>query len=131
MVPLRILIVERDQLRRDSLTACLRTLGHEPTPVSDYGKALILLSPGQFDLMLVSCAASDLDDFGSTDLLTVTRGLALAQIGRSDDPKLKIILGVTSRQEGFEAEHSKGVVDLIIAQPFNIEVLEKALSALF
>lgn len=130
-VPLRILIVENDQPIRDALAELLRTLGHETTPLGDYGKALILLEPSQFDLMLVSCGSTDLEGFGSSDLLTETKGLALAQIARAADPRLKIILAAASKQEGLNTERGSEVVDLVIAKPFTIRDLEKALAALF
>lgn len=124
---LRILALDAEQASRERLSDLLRTLGYKTTPVSNSEKALVLLEPDQFDLLLVSCSTTNLVGSPNIDPLSETEGIALAQFARSSDPRLKIIFLAASDQASLNIARGTGVIDSIITKPFTIWDLEQAI----
>jgi signal transduction histidine kinase len=113
---LRVLLVDDDQLVRDSTAAMLEDLGHCPVPAISGAEALALLNSG----IAVDCAIMDYAMPGMT-------GVELAASIRRNWSHLPTILAT-----GYaEAVETNTAIDEYLAKPYRLSALSDALDKIF
>lgn len=112
----RILVAEDEGTVRTFVTRALEVAGHEVVCVVDGGQALEALGGDAFDLLL-------------TDIvMPVMDGIALALNVSRDYPGLPILLMSGYPKERQRAHNIDVLVHDVLAKPFTLEQLQKAVA---
>jgi CheY-like chemotaxis protein len=110
---IRLLVIDDEQLVRDTLRLMLHFDGHEVQTASGAAEALALFRPGRFDLVITDCSMPGMD------------GAQLAAAIEERDPKQRVLM-VTAHVEA-HAGPPKGV-DLMLGKPFALDALRRAIA---
>ncbi|HEU5275628.1 MAG TPA: response regulator [Xanthobacteraceae bacterium] len=114
----RILIAEDEEVSRAFIARALAQDGHEVVATVDGGEALDVLTreQGRFDVLL-------------TDIrMPVMDGIALALAAARDFPALTIVLMTGYADQRERAHGLDALIHDVIAKPFTMEEIRKAVS---
>jgi two-component system, cell cycle response regulator CpdR len=114
----RVLIAEDEEVSRTFIARALAQDGHEVVATADGGEALDVLTRerGRFDLLL-------------TDIrMPVMDGIALALAAARDFPELTIVLMTGYADQRERAHGLDALIHDVIAKPFTMEEIRKAVS---
>jgi CheY-like chemotaxis protein len=114
----RILIAEDEEVSRAFIARALAQDGHEVVTTADGGEALDVLTreQGRFDVLL-------------TDIrMPVMDGIALALAAARDFPELTIVLMTGYADQRERAHGLDALIHDVIAKPFTMEEIRKAVS---
>jgi CheY-like chemotaxis protein len=118
----RILVIDDQELVRNTLAALLSDQGHEVTEASCAEEAILLAERQAFDLVFTDLAMPGTD------------GVAAAGHLKSRHPSMKIVLmsGYGSERAFEQAGGNSAIIDAVISKPFRLaeiaEVVKEMLS---
>jgi len=118
LAPLRILLVDDDPAVRETVGSLLRTLGHEILEADGGAAGIARLAEGPVDLVMT--------DLGMPEV----NGWDVARAAKAQAATLPVILMTGWGDQATTGATTPGVADRLLAKPFRLEELTRALAEL-